>query len=91
MRPVSPADSPQADSAKADSGRTDSEWTDSEQTIVCPGGPVLLRGASSYTDADGVEHVVSRPVVAVCRCTFSSMLPWCDSTHKRLPADKRPS
>lgn len=58
--------------------------------MICPGGPMLLRGCSSYTDEAGVVHSVARPVVAVCRCGFSGALPWCDSTHKRLPPDKRP-
>lgn len=61
-----------------------------EQVLVCPGGPLLLRGCRTYTDQDGTEHEVDRPVVAVCRCGFSGRLPWCDSTHKRLPPDKRP-
>lgn len=61
------------------------------QTVVCPGGPMLLRGFSSFADHEGVVHEVVRPVVAVCRCGFSSVPPWCDSTHKRLPEDKRPS
>ncbi|WP_256842057.1 CDGSH iron-sulfur domain-containing protein [Ornithinimicrobium cryptoxanthini] len=59
--------------------------------IVCPGGPMLLRGARSFTDDDGTVHDIDRPVVAVCRCTFSSVLPWCDSTHKRLPDERRPT
>ncbi|WP_109472601.1 CDGSH iron-sulfur domain-containing protein [Ornithinimicrobium cavernae] len=66
------------------------EQAGSGQAMVCPGGPLLLRGARSYTDDAGVEHEIDRPVVAVCRCELSSLLPWCDSTHKRLPEDKRP-
>ncbi|WP_432476139.1 CDGSH iron-sulfur domain-containing protein [Nocardioides sp. GXQ0305] len=49
---------------------------------VCPGGPLLVRGASVVRDAGGEEHRVTRPVVAVCLCGKSSRLPWCDSTHK---------
>ena len=64
---------------------------DSGHTMICPGGPLLLRGASSYTDEAGIAHRVERPVVAVCRCSYSGSLPWCDSTHKRLPPDRRPS
>nr|WP_306239310.1 CDGSH iron-sulfur domain-containing protein [Ornithinimicrobium cryptoxanthini] len=52
---------------------------------------MLLRGARSFTDDDGTVHDIDRPVVAVCRCTFSSVLPWCDSTHKRLPDERRPT
>jgi CDGSH-type Zn-finger protein len=48
----------------------------------CPGGPLLVRGATSWRTPDGVEHPVQRPVVAVCRCERSQRLPWCDGTHK---------
>ena len=51
---------------------------------VCPGGPVLVRGADSIQDPQGIEHAVTRPVVAVCSCGKSARLPWCDSTHKSL-------
>ena len=51
-----------------------------------PGGPTLVRGADTVLDEDGVEHVVTRPVVAVCACGKSSRKPWCDSTHKSIPA-----
>ena len=50
----------------------------------CPDGPLLVRGAGSVRDRDGVEHPVTRPVVAVCTCGKSARLPWCDSTHKAL-------
>ena len=50
----------------------------------CPDGPLLVRGAEVVRDADGVEHPVTRPVVAVCACGKSARLPWCDSTHKAL-------
>jgi len=40
-------------------------------------------------DDDGVEHPVTRPVVALCACGKSSRMPWCDSTHKSIPDDKR--
>lgn len=59
--------------------------------VVCPGGPMLVRGDQVVTDADGVEHRTTRPVTAVCRCGHSSLSPWCDGTHKRLPATRRPS
>ena len=50
----------------------------------CAGGPLLVRGASAWTEDDGTRHAVRRPVVAVCRCTKSSLRPWCDGTHKLL-------
>ncbi len=51
---------------------------------ACPGGPLLVRGAETVLDDEGVEHAVSRPVVAVCACGKSSRKPWCDSTHKAI-------
>ena len=53
--------------------------------VLCPDGPMLLRGVASVQDADGTVHAVDRPVVAVCRCLKSSRLPWCDGTHKVIP------
>ena len=50
----------------------------------CPDGPTLVRRADAIIDADGVEHPVTRPVVAVCTCEKSQRLPWCDSTHKSV-------
>ena len=61
------------------------------ETIVCPGGPLLLRGRHLVEDAEGVPHSTTRPVTAVCRCAKSSTLPWCDGTHKVLPERLRPS
>ncbi|GMA40755.1 hypothetical protein GCM10025883_28000 [Mobilicoccus caccae] len=49
---------------------------------MCPGGPLLVRGAETILDAEGVSHPVTRPVVAVCACDKSSRKPWCDGTHK---------
>jgi CDGSH-type Zn-finger protein len=60
------------------------------QVVLCPGGPMLVRGAREVVDADGTRHPVDRPVVAVCRCELSATLPWCDATHKRLPDERRP-
>ena len=50
----------------------------------CPDGPILVRHADALVDADGVEHEVRRPVVAVCACGKSQRMPWCDSTHKSV-------
>lgn len=49
---------------------------------VVPGGPVLVRGATSIAGPDGELHDVERPVVAVCACGFTQRAPWCDGTHK---------
>lgn len=50
----------------------------------CGDGPVLARHADVVVDADGVEHAVTRPVVALCTCDRSQRKPWCDSTHKSV-------
>jgi CDGSH-type Zn-finger protein len=49
---------------------------------VIPDGPAILRGADSVTDGDGIQHAVTRPVVAVCLCGLTQRGPWCDGTHK---------
>ncbi|MEI2784547.1 MAG: CDGSH iron-sulfur domain-containing protein [Candidatus Nanopelagicales bacterium] len=51
---------------------------------LCPDGPLLVRGADSVTDDSGVEHLVTRPVVALCTCGKSQRKPWCDATHKAI-------
>jgi CDGSH-type Zn-finger protein len=58
--------------------------------IVCPGGPLLLRGEHVVEGADGTLHTTARPVSAVCRCGKSSSPPWCDGTHKVIPDRMRP-
>lgn len=58
--------------------------------VVCPGGPLLLRGHHVVEDADGRPHTTTAPVSAVCRCLKTQSSPWCDGTHRLLPADKRP-
>ncbi|GAA4776960.1 CDGSH iron-sulfur domain-containing protein [Citricoccus nitrophenolicus] len=52
--------------------------------ILCPGGPLLLRGDHVVQDEEGTEHRTTRPVSAVCRCGSSAIKPWCDGTHKIL-------
>ena len=53
--------------------------------VLCPGGPMLLRGDHVVEDDEGVEHRTWRPVSAVCRCGKSGSKPWCDGTHKLIP------
>jgi CDGSH-type Zn-finger protein len=57
----------------------------------CPDGPTLVRRADAIVDGNGTEHLVQRPVVAVCTCDKSQRLPWCDSTHKALHRRDRTS
>lgn len=63
---------------------------DHPDVIVCPGGPLLLRGDHLVEDADGTAHRTVRPVSAVCRCGKSATQPWCDGTHKVLAVRDRP-
>jgi CDGSH-type Zn-finger protein len=52
--------------------------------VMCPDGPMLVRGDVVVEDADGTQHRTTRPVSAVCRCGRTSRAPWCDGTHKLL-------
>lgn len=63
---------------------------DHPDVVLCPGGPMLLRGTRRVRDADGGTHTTTGPVSAVCRCGKSAEKPWCDGTHKLLPPEKRP-
>lgn len=58
--------------------------------VLCPEGPMLLRGDAVIEDADGNRHRTQRPVSAICRCNRSATTPWCDGTHKLLPKKLRP-
>lgn len=57
------------------------------QVRACPRGPLLVRGADVVVDESGDEHVVDRPVVALCVCERSGRKPWCDGTHKSIRRD----
>lgn len=63
---------------------SDTSNSDHPDIILCPGGPMLLRGNHVVQDEDGTEHETTRPVSAVCRCGKSQIKPWCDGTHKFL-------
>lgn len=55
---------------------------DHADVVICPDGPLLLRGEHVVSDEDGALHRTTRPVSAVCRCGHSATSPWCDGTHK---------
>lgn len=57
--------------------------------VMCPAGPMLLRGDHEIQDADGNVHRTKRPVSAVCMCGSSATKPWCDGTHRLLAARSR--
>ena len=62
---------------------------DHADVVLCPDGPMLLRGDHLVEDPGGTAHRTSRPVSAVCRCGKSSAQPWCDGTHKVIPSRDR--
>lgn len=62
---------------------------DHADVVLCPAGPLLLRGEHLVEDAEGTVHRTPRPVSAVCRCGKSSLKPWCDGTHKAIPERDR--
>lgn len=64
---------------------------DHPDIVLCPGGPMLLRGDHVIEDSDGAVHATTRPLTAVCRCGKSAIRPWCDGTHKLLPVKARPA
>lgn len=57
--------------------------------VLCPAGPMLLRGEHEILDADGKIHHTVRPVSAVCMCGGSATKPWCDGTHRLIAAKAR--
>ena len=69
---------------------SDAPTYDHPDVVICPGGPMLLRGEHVVEGNDGTLHRTTRPVTAVCRCGKSSLHPWCDGTHKLLPEKSRP-
>ncbi len=48
-------------------------------------GCYVFGGAESYRVVrDGVEEIIDRPSIALCRCGQSSNKPFCDGTHKQV-------
>lgn len=49
---------------------------------ACPDGPLLVRGDFELVDAAGAPIPRRRGTVALCRCGFSALKPYCDGSHK---------
>ncbi|MGZ4451698.1 MAG: CDGSH iron-sulfur domain-containing protein [Nocardioides sp.] len=64
--------------------------SETPDVVLCPGGPMLLRGDHLVADDQGVEHRTTRPISAVCRCGKSATTPWCDGTPTVIPEKHRP-
>ncbi|HTX58822.1 MAG TPA: CDGSH iron-sulfur domain-containing protein [Verrucomicrobiae bacterium] len=56
---------------------------------VRDGGPYLVTGAFTLTDADGNAYALEGPNTALCRCGASQNKPFCDGTHKQNGFDAR--
>ena len=54
---------------------SDAMQSNSPDIILCPGGPMLVRGDHVIQDEDGNDHQTTRPVSAVCRCGKSQIKP----------------
>ena len=49
---------------------------------TCPNGPLLVRGDFEVVTAAGDPLPRRRRTVALCRCGFSAIKPYCDGSHK---------
>ena len=62
---------------------------------VYENGPLIVRGAFALRAMDGSMIDPGRNAVALCRCGFSAIKPFCDGSHRRAGfsatgADERP-
>jgi CDGSH-type Zn-finger protein len=56
--------------------------SDPVSITACPDGPLLVRGDFEVLDASGRPLPRRRATVALCRCGFSAIKPYCDGSHK---------
>jgi CDGSH-type Zn-finger protein len=57
---------------------------DSNAIVVCPDGPILVRGDFDIVSTTGEPVPRTRKTVALCRCGASTIKPYCDGTHKLI-------
>lgn len=55
-----------------------------EEIVLCPDGPILVRGDFTILSTTGEEVPRRRQTVALCRCGASGIKPYCDGTHKLI-------
>ncbi|RYU84315.1 (4Fe-4S)-binding protein [Hymenobacter persicinus] len=82
-RAAEPATLPVTDDVRATVAET--RPTDLPRVEVSPGGPLLVHGPVLVCGADGQQQL--HPRTALCRCGQSANKPYCDGSHKQLPAD----
>jgi CDGSH-type Zn-finger protein len=52
--------------------------------VLCPDGPILVRGDFDVVTPSGEPVPRQRKTVALCRCGASAIKPYCDGTHKLI-------
>ena len=52
--------------------------------VVCPDGPLIVRGDFEILTTSGGAVPRDRKTVALCRCGASAIKPYCDGTHKLI-------
>lgn len=52
------------------------------EIMLCPDGPLLVRGPVRIVTGDERDVPRPRSAVALCRCGGSAIKPFCDGTHK---------
>lgn len=52
--------------------------------VVCPDGPLLVRGDFDIVSTSGEKVTRRRKTVALCRCGASAIKPYCDGSHKLI-------
>ena len=52
--------------------------------VVCPDGPLIVRGDFEIVTPSGGAVPRDRNTVALCRCGASAIKPYCDGTHKMI-------
>jgi CDGSH-type Zn-finger protein len=58
--------------------------TPAETIVVCPDGPLLVRGDFEIVSPSGEPLPRQRQTVALCRCGASAIKPYCDGSHKLI-------
>ncbi|MDQ0620200.1 CDGSH iron-sulfur domain-containing protein [Arthrobacter globiformis] len=57
---------------------------DPSSVVLCPDGPILIRGDFEIVTPSGDPVPRHRNTVALCRCGASAIKPYCDGSHKLI-------
>lgn len=72
------------DETHTETDNKDLDRTSGQEIVVCPDGPILVRGDFTIISTTGEEIPRRRQTVALCRCGASGIKPYCDGTHKLI-------